>query len=143
MKKITSKNLATLSLVSTLALSGFESLATTPDVPVDSRAATIREETKKLGHNLATYSKEKSSDTAAVIEHGFREAWDKIEQLADEFKEKSKEAYDKLHDKYLSAKEKSAEKAYAAHQNTLAQLKKLNKDLDAKIGRTRAKRTDS
>ena len=143
MKKITSKNFATLSLVSILALSSLESFASPADTTEKTHNVTIRTETKKLGQNLGTYGKEKSKDTVAAIEHALREARDKIEQLGDELKEKSKDAYDKLYDKYKSAKEKSADKAHEAHEHTLAHLEKMSKDLDDKIAKAQAKRKET
>lgn len=140
MKKTTSKNLATLSLVSILALSSFESAASTSDATEKTQDVTIRKETKKLGQNAAIYTSEKSKDTITAIESAFRTAGDKIELLGHEAKEKSKDAYDKLYHQYEAAKVKSADKAYAAYQSILAQLKKMNRELEAKIGRVRAER---
>ena len=102
-----------------------------------------RKETKKLGDNLATHGKEKSKDTATAVERAFRTVQDKIKQLGDELKGKSKDAYDKLYDKYKSAKEKSADKAHEAHENILGHLEKMNKDLDDKIARTHHKHKKS
>lgn len=109
----------------------------------NTKDSSIRKETKKLGSNLATYGKEKGKDTAAAVDRAFRTAQDKIKQLSDELKEKSKDSYDKLYDTYQSAKGKSADKAYEAHENILRHLEKMNKDLDDKIARSRQKHKES